>query len=188
MGCQIAVRSFITVLFSTVLVYQPASGQGADDLYRHLKAHPNLSKEQVDQAKAEKLDSGRMKKLHDDLDANRKREAELDRKAEAQPDVPDPPEDKDIDSDKPATALGKAGSTSAPGKADAAGAGANGSRYHGGSAPSSNTTSADSPKVAFDPMPDEIHFDGEETAPAAASKPAPKRAVKPPPRRAIRHR
>jgi hypothetical protein len=164
MGCQIAVRSFIAVLFSTLFVYKPAFGQSADELYRHLKAHPNLSKDEVDQAKADKLDQGRVKTLHDDLDANRKREADLNRRADAQPDVPDPPESKDIDHDKSATAPVRA--ASAPLKP--------------GAAPSSGSGSSDTPKVAFDPMPDEIHFEGEDT-------PTPKRAIKPPPRRLKNH-
>lgn len=192
MGRQKAVKSSTMVLFSTILVYS-AQAQSPDELYRQIKANPNLSREQLLEQQ-HKVEQPRMQKYQSELEAARKRDAEEERKLQAMPDVPDPTDEQDAKWEREQAAKKGTGPKS---EAAAGGSPARSSAVTGSGssapapAPATISTSSDSPKVAFDPMPDEIHFDGEDPAPMpATTKPAPgkpaSRAVAKPPKRQLK--
>lgn len=171
MGPRFAVKSNTFVLFSTILVYSLAWGQSADDLYNQVKQNPNMTKEQLDQAKVEALDRARMQKLND-LNAAEQKEAEAyNKKLASEPKEPDGPED---DREEPS-------GQSPDAKPKSVAAGSSGT---GRGTVESSPSSSDSPKVAFDPMPDEIHFDGDDSTGASPS-PSPASKIARPPKRKI---
>ena len=165
--------AILIVLFSTNLVYFGAFAQTADELYRQLRKNPTQQKELTDKAKTDTVDRERIDRLNRQTQDYKKEVEKADKQMASEPE-PVAENSKMTEEEEEAQEKREQASSEPHLK---------GGNSNGGPAPKSTgqsppaSNSADTPKVAFDPMPDEIQFPGEaEPASVPLAAPGIKRA------------
>ncbi|MBS1958015.1 MAG: hypothetical protein JST80_00950 [Bdellovibrionales bacterium] len=151
-----ALRFAICVLFSTTLVEYSAQAQNDDKMYRQMRKHPSMSKDDYDRIRRETVDNDRINKLNDFSDEQKRQQASEEKMIppDSAADIADKDEGKDEKpEDRPLTPR----LPSAPPPENSAGG--------------SSSSSSDSPKVSYDAMPDEIKFPGDPEASTPKAKP-----------------